>query len=138
LEEAFARNRNDAAFLAVYVREAHPTDGWRSKGNDDIGITIAQPKSDAERLQVARRCQAHLEISMPMLIDRIDDKVGRMYSGMPDRLYIVNTEGKVIYKSARGPFGFKVGEMEQALAMCLFDESRQKSLKKQTKNSAHE
>src|SRR5262249_12899685 len=31
--------------------------------------------------------------------------------------------GKVAYKGGRGPFGFKAGEMEQALAMLLLDQA---------------
>jgi hypothetical protein len=38
---------------------------------------------------------------------------------MPARLYVIDTEGKIAYKSGRGPFGFKPGEMEQALVLLL-------------------
>jgi hypothetical protein len=62
---------------------------------------------------------------MPLLVDEIDDRVGRAYSGMPDRLYIIDREGKVAFKSGRGPFGFKPGEMEQMLVMLLLDEASQ-------------
>jgi hypothetical protein len=40
---------------------------------------------------------------------------------MPARLYILDPQGTVLYKSGRGPFGFKPGEMEQALVMTLLD-----------------
>lgn len=56
---------------------------------------------------------------MPMVVDAIDDRVGHAYSGMPDRLYLIDENGRVVYKSGRGPFGFKPGEMEQALIMHL-------------------
>ena len=52
-------------------------------------------------------------------MDEIDDPVGNAYSGMPARLYVIDAGGKVAYKSGRGPFGFKPGEMEQALVMAL-------------------
>ncbi len=51
---------------------------------------------------------------MPVLVDEISDPVGNAYSAMPARLYVIDTAGKVAYKSGRGPFGFKPGEMEQA------------------------
>ena len=57
--------------------------------------------------------------SRPLLVDELDDRVGHAYSGMPSRLYVIDTEGKVSYKSGRGPFGFKPGEMEQALVLLL-------------------
>jgi hypothetical protein len=36
---------------------------------------------------------------------------------MPARLYVIDPAGTVGYKSGRGPFGFKVPELEQALVM---------------------
>jgi hypothetical protein len=68
-----------------------------------------------------------LEISMPLLVDDIDDRVGHAYSGMPDRLYVIDRDGKVAYKGGRGPFGFKSGEMEQALILLLMDQQTQDS-----------
>ncbi len=115
------RYRDKAEFLAVYVREAHPTDGWRSPGNDRVGISIKQPRAREERLGVAERCCTALEISMPLLVDEMDDRVGHAYSGMPDRLYVIDRDGRVAYKGGRGPFGFKPAEMEQALLMLLLD-----------------
>jgi len=90
--------------------------------NDRVGISIHQPRDQAERCQVAGKCSQALEITMPLLVDAIDDRVGHAYSGMPDRLFIVDRNGQVVYKGGRGPFGFKPGEMEQALIMLLLDQ----------------
>jgi hypothetical protein len=103
------------------VREAHPTDGWRMESNDRAGIAFAQPRTREERVGVAARCCQALEMTIPLLVDEIDDRVGHAYSGMPDRLYIVGRDGRVVYKGGRGPFGFNTGEMEQALVMTLLD-----------------
>jgi Iodothyronine deiodinase len=111
-------------FVAIYVREAHPTDGWRMTSNDKAGISIAQPREQAERVAVAERCCTSLVMTMPLLVDEPDDRVGHAYSGMPDRLYVVDREGRVAYKSGRGPFGFLPAEMEQALIMLLLDEKK--------------
>src|SRR5581483_602346 len=86
------------------------------------GICFAQPRTLGERVEIAGKCQGALEISMPLLVDGMDDRVGHAYSGMPDRLYVIDREGKVAYQGGRGPFGFKPGEMEQALVMLLEDE----------------
>jgi hypothetical protein len=110
-------------FVAVYVKEAHPTDGWRMASNDQAGIAFAQPLEKSGRDAIAHKCCSALEITMPLVVDGIDDAVGHAYSGMPDRLYVIDTAGKVAFKSGRGPFGFKPGEMEQALAMLLLDEA---------------
>jgi hypothetical protein len=106
----------------VYVREAHPIDGWRMESNDRVGVAVAQPKSNFQRIEAATKCHELLEMNMPVLVDEIDDRVGRAYSGMPDRLYVIDRQGKVAFKSGRGPFRFSAGEMEQALIMLLLDE----------------
>jgi hypothetical protein len=111
-----------AEFLSIYVREAHPTDGWRSAGNDRAGISFAQPTTILERTGVAKKCCAALKMSMPLLVDDLDDRVGHAYSGMPDRMYVISRDGRVVYKGGRGPFGFHPREMEQALVLLLLDE----------------
>ena len=108
----------------MYVREAHPTDGWSMESNDRAGVAVAQPKNRDERAKVAEKCCDLLEMNMPVLVDEIDDRVGNAYSGMPDRLYLVDRLGRVAYKSGRGPFGFKPGEMEQSLAMLLLEDAQ--------------
>jgi alkylhydroperoxidase family enzyme len=55
-------------------------------------------------------------------VDTIDDRVGHLYSGMPDRLYLIDRDGKVAYKGGRGPFGFKPAELEQQIAMMLAED----------------
>ena len=104
-------------FLAIYVREAHPTDGWRRRLNDKDGGCFAQPKSLKERTAVASVCCEKLKITMPLLVDDVDDRVGHLYSGMPDRLYLIDRAGKVAYKGGREQFGFKPGELEQAIIL---------------------
>jgi Iodothyronine deiodinase len=107
----------------VYVREAHPIDGWRMESNDRVGVSVAQPRSNFQRVEVATQCHDLLEMSMPVLVDGVDDRVGSAYSGMPDRLYIIDREGKVAFKGGRGPFWFNPAEMEQALVMMLLQDA---------------
>ena len=63
------------------------------------------------------------------MVDEMDDRVGHAYSGMPDRLYVLDADGRVAYKGGRGPFAFKVGEMEQSLVMLLLDEAGKEGAK---------
>ncbi len=113
-------------FLAVYVRDAHPAEGWRMEFNDRAGVVLPQPKDKADRSAAATLCCKRLEMNMPVLVDELDDRVGNAYSGMPDRLYVIDRDGKVVYKGGRGPFGYKPGEMEQSLVMLLLEQSRKK------------
>jgi len=103
----------------VYVRDAHPTDGWRMESNDRVGAVTAQPTTYDERVAVAQKCGRVLNLGFPMLVDTIDDSVGARYSGMPGRLYLIDRQGKVAFKSGRGPYLFKPAEMEQSLVLLL-------------------
>lgn len=119
LEKLYRNYRDRARFLLVYVREAHPNDGWWSMNNRRVGIDLAQPTSDAQRCEVAGRCRDYLQLDLPFLVDNVNDTVGATYSGMPNRFYLIDREGRVAFKSGRGPFGFKPGELEQALIWLL-------------------
>jgi thiol-disulfide isomerase/thioredoxin len=125
VEAVHKRFAGEATFVAVYVREAHPTGGWRMESNDRAGVTADQPTTYAERAAVAAKCHALLKYEMPLLVDEINDPVGHAYSGMPARLYVIDRHGNVAYKAGRGPFGFKPAEMEQALVMTLLDQKRE-------------
>jgi len=121
IEKLHERYKNRATFVMVYVREAHPTDGWSMESNDRIGVSLRQPRNYGERVAVAQRCSKALALGFPMLVDTIDDTVGARYSGMPGRFYLIDPAGKVAYKSGRGPFGFKPAELEQSLILLLRD-----------------
>lgn len=129
VEAVRERQKDVADFLLIYVREAHPTDGWVMKSNEKVGVAVAQPTTLEERNAVAEQCAAKLKPSIPLLVDDINDTVGNAYSGMPARLYVIDTNGRVAYKSGRGPFGFKPEEMEQALLMSLLQDSESSEAK---------
>lgn len=119
LEKLYSRYRDRAKFFLVYVREAHPSDGWRMTSNERAGINLAQPQSNADRRSVAAECRQHLALDIPFLVDTVEDEVGAMYSGMPNRLYLIDREGRIAFKNGRGPFGFHPRELEQALVLLL-------------------
>lgn len=123
VEDLNRRLGDRATFLNVYVREAHPIDGWRMPDNDEVGIEARQPATFAARTALAEVCGKRLKTRMTMLVDGMDDRVGHLYSGMPSRLYVIDKDGRVAYQSGRGPFGFKAGELEQALLLTLLAEA---------------
>lgn len=92
--------------------------------NKRVNIDIAQPKTAAERTRAAVQCCDSLKMALPLLVDDVDDAVGRDYSGFPDRLYLIDREGRVAYKGGRGPFGYKPRELEQTLILLLLDDAR--------------
>ena len=93
------------------------------------GIQFRQPKDFAERFGVAEQCSARLDLKSPVLIDNIANTTCDDYAAFPDRLYIIDMDGKVSYKGGRGPFGYKPKEMEQTLLLMMM-EAQIKSRKK--------
>lgn len=117
------RYRDRANFLIVYTREAHPADGWVLPDNQQAGVNHEQPRDYGSRAKLARICRRDLDIEMPMVVDTMNDAVTESYSGMPNRLYLIDRQGKIAYKGGRGPFGFKPEELEQSLILLLQPEN---------------
>ncbi|MBI1357855.1 MAG: deiodinase [Acidobacteria bacterium] len=82
-------------------------------------VVFASPKTDAERIDLATACVRKLGIKIPALIDGIADGAEQDYTGWPDRLYVIDKDGRVTFKSQPGPFGFHPAEMEKALVKTL-------------------
>jgi type I thyroxine 5'-deiodinase len=68
-----------------------------------------------ERSLVAGACVRKLGIKFPALIDGFENLTEKAYTGWPDRIYLIDTRGRVAYKSRPGPFGFKPQELRSAL-----------------------
>jgi hypothetical protein len=106
---------SQVAFYAVYIVEAHPTDIWQMKSNIDDKVLFASPKTDEEREYVAGACVRKLGIKFPAVIDGIENRTEVAYTGWPDRLYLIGADGKVLFKSKPGPFGFKPDQLDAAI-----------------------
>ena len=119
LEDLYERHRAEVAFFIVYIREAHPEDGWVLADNRREEIAVTDPTSLEERAVVADACVARLETRIPVLLDDVDDACALAYGGWPDRLYLVDREGRVAFQGGEGPFGFKPEELAHALEVEL-------------------
>jgi iodothyronine deiodinase-like protein len=100
----------------VYITEAHPTDVWQMRSNVRDNVLFASPKDEDERAEVAGTCVRKLGIAFPAVLDEFGNSTERAYTGWPDRLYLIDSQGRVAYKSKPGPFGFKPDQLEAALA----------------------
>ena len=70
------------------------------------GIAIRKHQSYKERVEVALTACEKLNIATPTLVDAMDDAVNTAYSAWPDRLYVIDLEGKIAVMGGPGPFGF--------------------------------
>jgi Iodothyronine deiodinase len=104
------------AFLIVYITEAHPSDVWQMQSNIKDQVVFASPKNEDERAFVAGACVRKLGIEFPAVLDEFGNSTEKSYTGWPDRLYLIDGQGRVAYKSKPGPFGFKPQELAAAIA----------------------
>ena len=99
----------------VYILEAHASDVWQMQSNIKDQVVLASPKNEDERGLVAGSCVRKLGIKFPAVLDEFGNSTERAYTGWPDRIYLIDNQGRVTYKSKHGPFGFKPDELRAAL-----------------------
>ena len=106
-------------FFVVYVQEAHPTDGLQTESNLEAGILFRQHQSFEERNEVAATCTLDLNIAVPVLVEELDNNVDEAYGAAPERLYLIDADGKVAYHGGAGPHFFDLDEFEEELEACV-------------------
>jgi hypothetical protein len=114
LDKLYQRYQGRVEFLLIYIREAHPADGWSFEVNPKLRY-VKQPETSTQRYQVANSCVADLNISMPTVIDSMDNATMEAYNALPDRFYLIGKDGRIAFKGRHGPFGFKPAELEAAI-----------------------
>lgn len=92
-------------FLLVYIREAHPQDGWSVPG----WSKLKDAPEMGTRKANAGSCRADLKFDFPAVVDRMADEVAVRWSAWPERLFVVSKEGRVVFTGDQGPMGFNPG-----------------------------
>ena len=114
MKELARRYRGRAVFAFVYIREAHAVDGilperqtgtWLM-GTPERCLLVETPRTDEERAALARHCREEMALQFPLLVDGLDDAVEATYAAWPERLYLVDVDGTVVYRGEKGPEGF--------------------------------
>ena len=99
----------------VYIQEAHASDGWQMDSNVKDKVVYAYPTSYDERGELAGTCVVRLGIEIPALVDNFDNSTERAYTAWPDRIYVIDRDGRVRYKTGPGPFGFNPRQVRRLL-----------------------
>ena len=116
--DLYRQYHEQVQFLLIYIREAHPVDGWSFGDRTDIH----DPKTIEERRQVAGMCEVSLQYGIRTYVDEMDDAVMTAYAAWPERLYLVGLAGRVVYAGGLGPFGFKPAELKEAMDLLLAEQ----------------
>ena len=110
-------------FLAVYIREAHALDGVlpeRQRGTwlmgaPERGLLVETPLTLDERRALASQCASDMQLAFPLLVDGLDDAVEAAYAAWPERLYLVDLDGTLVYRGDKGPEGFNPEQLSTVL-----------------------
>lgn len=106
-------------FYCVYIQEAHPTDGWQVARNLNDEILHEQPDTIEARAEIAEVCTFKLDMRMPMLLDNMSNEVDTLYAGLPERLFVLDSDGIVTFRTVVGSPGFDVGAWEEAVKLAV-------------------
>ena len=106
MEKLYQDYKNLAEFFMVYISEAHAVDDRHPVAYaKDLGIK--EHTSFGERCSVASRLRLDKELTIPCLVDNMDNAVEQAYSAWPDRIFLVRKDGVLGVAAKRGPWGFK-------------------------------
>ena len=106
MEAMFQKYKDIAEFRMIYIREAHAADSSRP-------VPYAKEKGINQQTDYHDRCTTaemllnDKQLTMPFLIDAMDNATNTAYQAHPDRVFLVRTDGKLAIAASRGPAGFK-------------------------------
>jgi len=133
LDKIYQEFNQEVKFIKIYIREAHPVDGWWfGKGfmntllklsRSKVSWSVYDPKTIQERRETAADCQNSLQYGVKTYVDEMDDEVNKTYAAWPTRLYLVDKSGEVVYAGGLGPFGFKPAALRAAIIESFAEES---------------
>ena len=100
----------------MYVREAHPTDEWQMKSNLKDDVCYAQPKTLEQRVYIANDFIKRFQYPVPVGIDDMSNAADKAYAAWPERLYVIDENGRIAYRGGMGPFHYDPKELRAWLA----------------------
>jgi hypothetical protein len=103
--------KEQADFLTVYIREAHPDDEWQMDVNLEDEVCYLQPRTLAQRVAIANDFSQRFDYPLPVVVDTMADVANKAYAAWPERLYILAPDGTIAYKGGTGPFHYNPEEV---------------------------
>ena len=129
LRDLYQEYHEHVQFLSIYIREAHPVDGWwlgkgvfgliLKWGRMRAATDVYDPKTIVERRAVAGDCDGALKYGIRTYVDEMDDGVNMAYAAWPTRLYLIGLDGRVVYHGGLGPFDFFPSKLKAAIQKYL-------------------
>ena len=95
-----------AHVIVVYTLEAHPADVnspyanrvWVHPKNVEERLLVNQPTTYDERVALAQRTADEFGVSLPILVDGMDNAVWEAYGKRPNSAFVIDQQGKISAK----------------------------------------
>jgi Iodothyronine deiodinase len=115
IEDLYQRYCNPVCFFLVYTQEVRFGDGRIADPRHRPEARPGEPESLVQRAERASKLVHDYGLSIPVLVDRLDDEVARTFGAFPLRLYLVGRDGRIAYQGPLGPYAFQPGELKNAI-----------------------
>jgi Iodothyronine deiodinase len=79
-------------------------------------VCYVQPKSLAQRLAIGNDFIRRYHFPLPFAVDGMDNAADLAYAAWPERIYIIDERGRIVYRGGLGPFGYHPKEARAWLA----------------------
>ncbi len=92
MEKMYRKYNDIVDFYIVYISEAHAEDDKHPVPYAKK-MGIREHKTYEERCSIADRLRKDKELTVPCLVDGMDNQVEKIYKGWPDRVYLIRKDG---------------------------------------------
>jgi hypothetical protein len=86
-----------------------------SYSHDANGNPVNEPKTYGERVDLAMKTVADENLTVPVLVDAMDNAIWFTYGPAPNIAYLIGTDGKIVFKQT----WFDPVQMEMEIAKYL-------------------
>jgi type I thyroxine 5'-deiodinase len=84
--------------------------------NEKENVCYPQPRTLEQRVAIANDFVKRFHYDVPIAVDDMNNSAESAYAAWPERLYVVDENGKIVFKGGVGPFGYHPEEVEAWLA----------------------
>ena len=78
-------------------------------------VLLRQHQDIHEREEAAQTYSIDMYISIPTLVEEMDNVIYEAYGAAPERLYLIGKDGNVFYHGGAGPHFFDLEELEEPI-----------------------
>jgi len=126
VETLYKAYKGKVQFFLVYTREIHParrtspsSSGDRPSPSRKGPAGITQHTSMKDRVIAADKCMKGLKLTIPFLLDTMDNSFLKAYGGIPAGTAVIDINGKLAYWNPGAPNGCRPKNAEEAVKKLL-------------------